>query len=115
MDMAVACKSRWVRDQAASRVTHGGSRLLNVSVYDDMFNHLLDFNRKITKDANHPFSLNEIKNNQINNAFDSVEMYCFDSSSNAAADSSWTVIAALATNFSNNRTSKGIGLNFNSL
>lgn len=36
-DIAVACKSRCIRSQAVSRVTHGGSRLLNASVNDDMF------------------------------------------------------------------------------
>lgn len=62
MDIAVACKSLCVRDHAASRnVTHGGSRLLNVSVYEDMFDHLLDFDWKTTI---HSFSLKEIKSNQ---------------------------------------------------
>lgn len=35
-DIAVACRSRCVLDHAVSRVTHGASRLLNVSVNDDI-------------------------------------------------------------------------------
>lgn len=42
IDIAVAWRSRCVRDHAASRVTHGGSRLLlNVSVNEDIFNTII--------------------------------------------------------------------------